>query len=178
MKRVPSRRRARRGSALPSRDAREDVAREAGTPLPRSRAGFTLIELLVAIAILGILGTVVIKAVSGYIDEAKQTGTKTKVDTVHAQVETFRRKHNDLPRDLDDLLQPDIMNNNVPYLDNEDDIYDAWAHKMELRKGDKTGQFEVVSLGANGAADGFGLELGLDRDISSVRPLNPIETNR
>jgi general secretion pathway protein G len=144
-------------------------------PARRTQRGFTLIELLVAIAILGILGTVVIKAVAVYIDEARQTGTKTKVDIVHAQVESYRRKHNDLPRDLEDLLQADPMNNNLPYLDNVDDIYDAWSHKMDLVRGERTGQFEVVSYGANGTPDGYGFEHGLERDISSTRPLNPVE---
>ena len=141
----------------------------------RSRAGFTLIELLVAIAILGILGTVVIKAVWSNIDEAKQTGTKTKVDMLHAQVESYKRKHNELPGELGELALEDPRNNNRAYVDSEDDLYDAWGNRMELLTGDKAGQFEVVSYGANGDPDGYTLDLGLDRDISSIRPLNPID---
>ncbi len=148
------------------------------TPSHRSRRGFTLIELLVAIAILGILGTVVLKAVWGSVDDAKQEATKAKVDIVHGMVETFRRKHNDLPRSLDDLLVPDLMNNNRAYVDNPEDLLDAWNRRLDIKPGERVGQFEVVSYGANGTEDGFGLEYELDRDISSVRPLHPVEGAR
>ena len=135
----------------------------------RRNRGFTLIELLVAIAILGILGTVVIKSVWKNVDEAKQTGTKTKVDQIHDAVMMFRRKHNGLPKWPEEMLEPDIMNNNEPWL-TEDEIVDAWGRQMELKQGDKAGQFEVVSLGADGTPDGE----GFDRDISSARPLDAV----
>jgi hypothetical protein len=88
----------------------------------------------------------------------------------------FRRKHNNLPRWPDDLLEPDPMNNNEPWL-TEDELVDAWGRQMELVVGDKASQFEIVSRGADGNVDGE----GVDRDISSGRPLDPTgndNTNR
>ena len=120
---------------------------------PRRPRGFTLIELLVAIAILGILGTIVIQNVWSNIDDARQEGSKTKADLLHGIVETYRRKHNELPKSLDDLLLEDLMNNNRPYVDNPEDLLDAWNRKFELRPGERSGEFEVVSLGQNGLAD-------------------------
>ena len=169
-------RRTRRGFALPARDARAEVVREAGTPPLRSRAGFTLIELLVAIAILGILGTVVIQKVWSHIDEAKQTSTITKLKEVHTQVQMYRRKHNVLPGSLEDMTEVDPMNTE-PWL-NAEDILDAWDTPMELRPGNKPGEFEIVSLGQNKAADDFSADLGFDRDLSSTRPLNDPTANR
>jgi len=145
---------------------------------PRRAAGFTLIELLVAIAILGILGTVVIKTVWGHIDEAKQTTTKAKLDTVHGQVVMFRRKHNRLPKWPEEMVEPDIQMNNGQAWLNEEDILDAWGHPMELKEGSKSGEFEIVSWGQDGVDSGFGSEGGFDRDISSTRPLEEVESNR
>lgn len=138
---------------------------------PRRRnLGFTLIELLVAIAILGILGTVVIKSVWKNVDEAKQIGTKTKIDQVHQAVQAFRRKHNTLPRWPEDMLEPDPMNNNEPWL-TEDEIRDAWNQRLELVGGAKDSQFEIISRGYLGQEGGEGFE----RDISSARPLDPTD---
>lgn len=145
-------------------------------PPSRRRAGFTLIELLVAIAILGILGTVVIKSVWNNIDETRQVTTKSKAEQINTIVQGYRRKHVELPRSLEDLLQSDPLNNNMPWVESEDDLKDAWGRMFELRPGDRAGQFEVVSFGQNGQEDGFGPEYGFDRDISSHRALNSTET--
>jgi general secretion pathway protein G len=157
-------------NALPPRDRRPR----------RGRRGFTLIELLVAIAILGILGTVVISKVWDNIDEARQTGTKTKVDMVHQQVESYRRKHNATPQDLNVMLEADVMNNGRAYFDNPEDLLDAWNNPLYiLPYGDgRPGEYQIVSYGANGVQDGYGIDLGLDRDISSKMPLNPVSANR
>lgn len=140
---------------------------------PRA-AGFTLIELLVAIAILGILGTVVLNSVWQYQDEARQTGTKTKLDTVRDKVQMYRRKHNALPKWPEDMLAPDNWNGGLPWL-TPDEILDAWGNQM-LMKTDtgKAGQFEIVSLGADNKDGGDGYE----KDLSSEHPINEIETNR
>ena len=138
----------------------------------RKDGGFTLIELLVAIAILGILGTVAIKEIWGYIDEAKQTATKAKLDNIETQVQMYKRKHNEVPRDLETLLEPDPRNRNRPYLARED-ILDAWGNPCVIIQDsdDLGGVFEVVSYGENGEEDDFSPDYGLDMDISSKRPL-------
>jgi len=147
-------------------------------PRPRRGVrGFTLIELLVAIAILGILGTVVIQQVWQHIDEAKQTSTVTKLKEVHTQVQMYRRKHNVLPDSLEDMTLEDPLNNNRPWL-NPEDILDAWDNPMVLKPGDKSGEFEVISYGQNRSPDDFGPEFGFDRDLSSIRPLNDPNANR
>jgi len=141
---------------------------------PRRRAGargFTLIELLVVIAILGILGTLVLKNVLGYIDEAKQKAAKDKVDNIDQQLQMYKRKHNELPRDLRTLLDPDPLNNGDPWVQPES-LVDPWDNPIDL-KTDEKNQFEVISYGDNKIQDGFGLEYGLNRDIGSKHPLEP-----
>src|SRR5262245_4885543 len=140
------------------------------------RGGFTLIELLVAIAILGILGTVVIREIWGSIDDAKQTTANTKVKEIETCVQRFRVKHNRLPKDLMELAQTDEMNNGDPWL-SEDALMDPWDHPFDLKFDDRNG-FEVWSYGENGIADGTDLSLGRNRDIGSRHPLQNTDTNR
>lgn len=144
--------------------------------LHRRRGGFTLIELLVAIAILGILGTVVIAALWDNVDDARQTGTKTKLDTVKSTVQQYKRLHNELPRELSVLTEDDPRHGNRPWL-TEDDIRDTWGNFMVIKMLDRPGQFEIVSFGGDGVDNGFDLSLGFDRDLSSDRPLNPPTEN-
>lgn len=144
-------------------------------PRNAGKAGFTLIELLVAVAILGILGTVVIREIWGAIDEARQTSTKAKVDSIESVVQQFRRKHNRLPSDLEELTQPDDLHNGEPWL-SDDDLRDAWGKMIVLVPGERSNQFDIVSYGMNGQPDGFEVsQYGLDADISSSKALQEYE---
>jgi general secretion pathway protein G len=137
----------------------------------RCQRGFTLIELLVAIAILGILGTVVITNLWDNVDEANQVGTHTKLRQVKDVVQSYRRKHGELPDDLMRLTEEDPKNGNRPWL-KEEDLHDTWSNLIMLKKGDRPGEFEIVSFGSDGQENGFGMELGYERDLSSDRPLD------
>jgi general secretion pathway protein G len=145
---------------------------ESSTTTARRRArGFTLIELLVTIAILGILGTIVIRNVWDHYEESKQITAKGKVDALDTQVQMYKRKNNVLPKDLSVLSEPDPRNNGNAYVESSD-LTDPWGNPYEIVQGDREGQFEVVSWGANGQKDGFGVDLGLERDIGSKHLLN------
>lgn len=141
---------------------------------PRRSAGFTLIELLVAIAILGILGTVVVTTLWDAVDESKQTGTKTKLDQVKQTVMRYRNKHGDIPDDLSRLVEADPLNGQRPWL-SEEDLRDTWNNLMVIKRGERSGEFEIISFGADGVENGFDLGLGFDRDLSSNLPLTPDE---
>ena len=158
-------------SPAPHGDADLDV-RIAPADVTRVRpaSGFTLIELLVVIAILGILGTIVVRNVWGHVDEAKQKAAKAKVDNIDQQIQMYKRKHNEIPRDLRVLLDQDPLNNMEPWVE-EEQLEDPWGHPIEIRIDGN--QFEVISRGDGGQEDGFGLELGLQRDIGSRHPLEP-----
>lgn len=140
----------------------------------RRQRGFTLIELLVAIAILGILGMVVITNLWDNVDEANQVGTHTKLRQVKDVVQSYKRKHGELPDDLMRLTEEDPKNGNRPWL-KEEDLRDTWRNLILLKKGDRPGEFEVISYGADGQENGFGMDLGYDRDLSSNLPLDTEE---
>ena len=157
-------------STAPNGEADLD-ARTAALPCrPRADRGFTLIELLVVIAILGILGTLVVKNIWGNVDEAKQKAAKAKVDHLDQQIQMYKRKHNEIPRDLRVLLDPDPLNNNDVWVE-EEQLEDPWGHALQI-KIDGT-KFEVISYGEDNMESGFGLEGGLARDIGSRHPLDP-----
>ena len=158
-------------SPVPYGDADLDVR----TDLPEHRAddarrGFTLIELLVVIAILGILGTLVVKNIWGHVDEAKQMTAKGKVDLVDDKIQIYKRKHNEIPRDLRVLLEADPLNNNDPWLE-EDQLMDPWGHELVIKIDGS--RFEIISYGEGGQEDSFGLEMGKERDIGSRHSLEP-----
>jgi len=158
-------------SPVPNGDADLDVR----TDLPEHRAddarrGFTLIELLVVIAILGILGTLVVKNIWGHVDEAKQMTAKGKVDLVDDKIQIYKRKHNEIPRDLRVLLEADPLNNNDPWLE-EDQLMDPWGHELVIKIDGS--RFEIISYGEGGQEDSFGLEMGKERDIGSRHSLEP-----
>jgi general secretion pathway protein G len=62
--------------------------------------GFTLVELLVVIVILGILAAVVVFAVGGSTDDAKESACKSERSTVEAAIEAYRAKTGDYPADV------------------------------------------------------------------------------
>jgi general secretion pathway protein G len=161
----------RNPSPVPHGDADLD-ARTAAIHVPRARGarGFTLIELLVVIAILGILGTIVVQNVWGHVDEAKQKAAKAKVDYLDQQVQMYKRKHNEIPRDLRVLLDADPLNNTEPWVE-EEQLVDPWDNPIEIRIDGNN--FEIISRGEGGQEDGFGLDLGKARDIGSHHPLDP-----
>jgi general secretion pathway protein G len=144
---------------------------------PRRRSGFTLIELLVAIAILGILGVVVVQSLWDNVDDAKQVGAKTKVDQIKTTVMQYRRKHNELPNELSILTEEDPLNGNRRWLQ-PDELRDTWNNLMVIKKGERPGEFEIISYGEDGIENGYDLSLGFARDISSNRPLAEVDGDR
>ena len=62
--------------------------------------GFTLVELLVVIVILGILAAVVVFAVGGSTDDAKESACTAERSTVEAAVEAYRAKTGDFPANM------------------------------------------------------------------------------
>lgn len=134
-------------------------------------AGFTLIELLVAIAILGILGTVVIQSLWTNVDTAKQETSHTKVKTVYSVVQNYRRAHGRWPsEDMAELLETDPRHANQPWL-TPSELLDSWGFPLALMEGARAGSMRVVSFGNNGEQDGRDPDLGLDMDIYSDEPL-------
>ena len=65
--------------------------------------GFTLVELLVVIVILGILAAVVVFAVGGSTDKAKQSSCKAEASAAATAIESYRAKTGNYPAAWSDL---------------------------------------------------------------------------
>ena len=148
--------------------SRRSIASRSGAVLKKLL--FAAAVLVVSVAGLGVIGTVMIAAMFESVDDARQTGTKIKLDSVKTIVQQYQRDCGDLPRDLPELAVPDPRHGNCPWL-TADDLRDTWGNPMMIKLGELADAFEIVSFGADGVENGFGFELGYDRDLSSDRPL-------
>ncbi len=118
------------------------------------RAGFTLVELLVVVAILGILGTIAVQNVPGYIAKARVTAAESGTRALQEACTTYYINHKKMPSSLEQLIEGE-----EPILDGgEGALYDPWDNKYEMEvKGKK---IVVKSAGEDG-------QMGTEDDIRS-----------
>ena len=83
----------------------------------KKKTGFTLIEIIAVIAIMGILATVILPNVSGYIKEAKKVKVVDQSRKVVMAVESYDLRH-ESPLDENTIVNDAINNKGVgKYLD-------------------------------------------------------------
>ncbi len=63
----------------------------------KTRKGFTLVEILIVVVILGILAAIVIPQFTNASTEAKVANLKSNLQTVRAQIELYKLRHDDTP---------------------------------------------------------------------------------
>lgn len=119
----------------------------------RNHSGFTLIEIMVVIAIIGLLLTFVAPSVYNRLREANVMGTKAKMTNLKNYIAAYRIHHSKVPDRLDDLLQPNEKNFNLPYVENTDDLKDAWGNDFEYER-ISSSRFDIISFGADGMEGG------------------------
>lgn len=129
---------------------------------PRTdRSGFSLAELMVVIVILGLLATVVVPNVVGYLGKASDAVAKADLTAISGAVENFRLQNGGrLPDSLEQLIEEDDTGSR--YLD-MDELIDPWGNDYVFEPDfDGAGDYLVVSYGKDGQAGGE----GEDEDIS------------
>ncbi len=124
-------------------------------PIHALRAGFSLAELMVVIVILGLLATVVVPNVVGYLGKANDQVAKNDLKTIASAVTTFQTLNGGrLPDSLDQLIEPD---ENGQRLIDMDELVDPWGNAYAYDPDyDGTGGFLVISYGADGQPGGEG----------------------
>lgn len=120
------------------------------------QGGFTLIEVMVVVVILAILATVVVPRIMDRPDQARVTKAKQDIRAVEASLNLYR---------LDNFRYPTTdegLDALVPkYLDTLPT--DPWGKPyLYLSPGEKS-EFDLYSLGADGAEGGE----GVDKDIAN-----------
>lgn len=126
----------------------------------RTLAGFTLLELLVVVAIIGLLAALVGPRVFGHVAKSEATTAKAQLEAFSRALDTYRLDTGSYPDSAVGLAAlrtqpPGVSRWNGPYL-LKDLPPDPWGRPYQYRKPGARGDYEVLSLGRDGAAGGSG----------------------
>lgn len=122
----------------------------------RNQGGFTLIEVMVVVVILAILATVVVPRIMDRPDQARVTKARQDIRAVESALNLYRLDNFRYPNTDEGL---EIL---VPkYLDRLPE--DPWGNAYYYLSPGQNGEFDVYSLGADGAEGGE----GVDEDIGN-----------
>ena len=117
--------------------------------------GFTLAELMVVIVIIGLLATVVVPNVVGYLFRAKRGVAEQQVANLEAAIKQFLILNNGkYPDSLDDLVKKD--QNNQSFLDSDVVPLDPWGNPFFYHVEGSGNAMEVGTYGADGQPGGEG----------------------
>jgi len=132
--------------------------------VPRFSKGFTLLEMLAVIVLLGIVGVIVARSVSGRVDTGKWDAGKIGVTKLDQDVQAYALDNGSPPKALDDLLTKPLNapSWNGPYA-KPADLSDPFRHPYGYVYPGKHGQYDIVFYGRDGKSGGE----GVDRDYGN-----------
>lgn len=124
-------------------------------PTQRQRArGMSLIELMIVIVLIGSVLALITSRIMGGQDRANVRITETQLATLAGKIDQYRMDTGKLPDALDNLVtSPGLSSWLGPYAKAEE-LKDPWGNAIDYRRPGTAGPFELVSLGADGAAGG------------------------
>lgn len=137
-------------------------------PLPaphlRRSRGFTLLEMLAVIVLLGIVGVIVARSVSGRVDTGKWDAGKIGVTKLDQDVQAYALDNGSPPKALDDLITKPLNapSWNGPYA-KPADLSDPFGHPYGYDYPGKHGQYDIMFYGRDGKPGGE----GIDRDYGN-----------
>jgi general secretion pathway protein G len=128
------------------KDLRSQTARE---------GGFTLVELLLVLVILALIGGLVLPGIIGKAEGAKVKAASSQIDRISMAVESFYLDTGTTPESLEQLVDEpgDADGWNGPYI-KRSTLNDPWGRQYEYRNPGDHGDFDIVSLGADGQPGG------------------------
>jgi general secretion pathway protein G len=133
--------------------------------------GFTLIEILIVMVIIGLLAALVGPRLFGKVGKSKQKAAKAQIALFETALDTYRLDVGKYPT-TDMGLQAlrvrpeDVEKWDGPYLP-KDIPLDPWGHPYEYRSPGEHGEYDILSLGADGSPEGD----GEDADIVSWKDI-------
>jgi general secretion pathway protein G len=133
----------------------------------RHHRGFTLIEVLIVMVILGLLAALVGPRMFGKVGKSKQNAAQTQIALIGTALDTYRLDVGKYPTTDEGLealrVQPhDVTKWDGPYLP-KDVPPDPWGNPYQYSSPGEHGDYDLFSLGADGALGGE----GEDEDIVS-----------
>lgn len=126
-----------------------------------AEAGFTLLELLVVIAILGLLAAIVAPQALRYLGSSKSQTAKVQIKNIASAMELYRFDTGGLPPPavgLEALVKAPASATawNGPYLPQPTALIDPWGKPYEIKVPGEHGEYDIFTLGSDGAPGGTG----------------------
>lgn len=133
--------------------------------LPYRAVGFTLLELLVVVAIIGLLVGFVAPRYFGQIGKSEVTAARAQIDALEKALDQYRLDTGHYPSTEQGLaaLMQRPQNEpkwNGPYLRKSVPL-DPWGRPYQYRAPGEKGDFDLLSLGKDGAPGGSGEDADL-----------------
>lgn len=130
------------------------------TESSKRQRGITLIELLVVMVIIALFATVVGQRLFRNVERARQTTAKSQIGEFESVLDVFRLDVGRYPSNEEGLQAlrtrpPGVENWDGPYL-RKDVPPDPWGHPYVYRFPGQHGDFDLLSLGADGQENGEG----------------------
>jgi general secretion pathway protein G len=117
--------------------------------------GFTLIELLIVMIIIGLLAALVGPRMLGKVGKSKQKAAHAQIELFRTAVDTYRLDVGKYPSSLDGLRTSSDEKWDGPYLP-KDVPPDPWGNPYAYTYPGEHGDYDIVSLGADGSEGGEG----------------------
>lgn len=126
-----------------------------------SEAGMTLMELLVVLTVLALITAIAAPQLLRYVSGAKSGTAETQIENLVSATELFFLDTGRYPTQSEGLRilveRPSADQTwNGPYLNKAGGIIDPWGNPYQLRIPGRVADFDISSLGADGAEGGDG----------------------
>ena len=124
----------------------------------KKTGGFTLIELLIVMVILGLLAALVAPRMFGKTVSSRQKAAKAQLSLFETAIDTYRLDVGRFPTTQQGLAAlraaPSGVDNwDGPYLPKQVPV-DPWGNPYVYRYPGEHGDYDIISLGADGAPGG------------------------
>jgi len=125
--------------------------------------GFTLVELLLVLIILALIGGLVLPNIIGRAEGAKVKAASPQIDRLSMAVQTYYVDTNAFPDTLDQLVDNNsgVSGWNGPYV-KRSILKDPWNREYVYQYPGEEGQFDIMSLGADGQPGGEDTDADID----------------
>ncbi len=142
-------------------EAEASVTSPAGAVVAASRAGFTLVEMLVVLVIIGLIMGLVGPRVLNYLTDAREKTARLQIESFSNALDLFYIDAGRYPTSAEGLAAlvqrpPGVDSWNGPYVKGGSVPPDPWGNAYVYRSPGQHGNYDIVSLGADGRDGGEG----------------------